>query len=83
MAILQDVGDPGGPGELIELLTVRPHQRVIPLEDDPGLAAAGGEVLDEGREAVGTSSQLGGMATRRVLHRHLDLRGPRRRHDGA
>src|SRR5664279_2722905 len=49
------------------------HDGVVLLDHEPGIAVAGGDVLDEGSEACGAGCQIGPVATRGVVDGGLDL----------
>lgn len=51
MAILEPVSNAGLARELEEVVALSSHDGVVLLDDDPGIGAAGGDVLDEAARA--------------------------------
>ena len=57
MAILEPVSNVGPACELEQVVAVGSHDGVVLLDDKPSIAAAGGDILDEGSEARGAGAR--------------------------
>jgi hypothetical protein len=74
VAIFHAVTDPGRAHKPVQLVAVRMNERVVLLDHELGVAAIGGEVLDESSEARSPSCTVGGIVPYRFINRGFDLR---------
>lgn len=72
--ILKNVSDPGLTDELVQLVAVGAHERIVLFDHELGIAGGARQVLDEGGEARGAGRQIGPVVPPGVVDRGLDLR---------